>query len=63
MDERKDEEARLIEQHPQKKPYQKPVLIRLGSLRELTLMNGNHGNWDGGLMGKTKTGRGGHYGR
>lgn len=48
---------------PAKKPYQRPVLVRWGSLRDLTQAIGNSGASDGS-KGKTnnRTGRGGHYG-
>ena len=61
IDERKNEETSRGDQRPQKKPYRKPTLIRLGSLRELTKTVGKSGNWDGGLTGKNRTGRGGHH--
>jgi hypothetical protein len=45
-----------------KKDYYKPELVRLGTLRELTLSNTGGGNRDGGTHGASKfTGRGGHF--
>jgi hypothetical protein len=59
MDEPKETSA--DEQRPQKKPYQKPVLIRLGTQRELTRTTGHDGRADGGLVGMNRTGRGSHH--
>ncbi len=42
-----------------KKPYRKPVLIKLGSLRELTLKKNSKGAADG--KRNRFTGRGGHH--
>lgn len=60
MDEQRHKET-SAGPHAQKKLYQKPTLIRWGSLRDLTMTNGKSGNWDGGLVGRTRTGRGGHH--
>ena len=68
-------EGNLVEQLPErperesklrrasaKRPYQKPVLQRLGSLREMTMAVSNQGALDGGRTGnKRRTGRGGHH--
>lgn len=42
-----------------KKPYRKPVLLKLGSLRELTLKKNSKGAADG--KRNRFTGRGGHH--
>ena len=42
-----------------KKPYQKPVLVKLGTLRDLTLKKNSIGQPDG--KRNRFTGRGGHY--
>lgn len=45
-----------------KRPYQKPLLQRLGSLREMTMAVSNQGALDGARTGnKRRTGRGGHH--
>lgn len=45
------------------KPYQKPVLKKLGSLRDVTLTVNRDGAADGARTGNRRnTGRGGHYG-
>lgn len=44
---------------PPKKPYEKPVLRNLGSLRDLTMTKVAAGNNDG--KSKRFTGRGGHH--
>ena len=44
---------------PPKKPYEKPVLSNLGSLRDLTMTKVAAGNKDGNK--NRFTGRGGHY--
>lgn len=47
---------------PAKKPYQKPILQCLGSLREMTTAVSNQGALDGARTGnKRRTGRGGHH--
>lgn len=46
-----------------KKPYERPVLVRWGSLKDITQTQGTGPLADGGLKSSTnKTGRGGHYG-
>lgn len=55
----KTEEASGLELSLAKKAYEKPVLTRLGALRELTMTKTSSGGKDG----KTSrfTGRGGHH--
>lgn len=53
------EETPPVIQTASKKAYRKPVLIRLGSLREMTLSVSNKGGTDGGRTGNKRfTGRG-----
>lgn len=42
-----------------KKPYEKPVLTKLGALRDLTMTKNSKGGRDG--KNSRFTGRGGHY--
>ena len=44
---------------PPKKPYEKPALSKLGSLRDLTMTKNAAGKSDG--QKNRFTGRGGHY--
>lgn len=44
-----------------RKPYRKPVLVKLGSIRDVTLANNNQGNRDGGKGFASRTGRGGLF--
>lgn len=44
-----------------RKPYRKPVLVKLGSIRDVTLANNNQGNRDGGKGFASRTGRGGIF--
>ena len=44
-------------QMPERKPYQRPVLVSLGTLRDLTTTTSGFGNPDGGK--KQRTARGG----
>ena len=46
-------------QPPAKKPYEKPALSKLGSLRDLTMTKNAAGKSDG--QKNRFTGRGGHY--
>lgn len=46
-----------------RRAYQKPVLVTLGAMRDVTLSVSQQGNSDGGRTGNRRyTGRGGHYG-
>jgi hypothetical protein len=46
-----------------KQPYQRPLFIKWGTLKEMTQQKGTGPNADGGIKSATnKTGRGGHYG-
>ena len=58
MDDDGDRQSLATTNAKAKKPYQKPVLIRLGSLREMTRTVGFKGSADGKLL---RTGRGGHH--
>lgn len=55
----KIEEASDAAPLPPKKPYEKPVLSNLGSLRDLTMTKVAAGTKDG--KSNRFTGRGGHY--
>lgn len=55
----KTEEASGSEQSLAKKAYEKPVLTRLGALRELTMTKSNSGGKDG--KNNRFTGRGGRH--
>ena len=47
-----------------KRPYQRPILRRLGSLRDMTMAVSSEGSTDGARTGppsKRRTGRGGHH--
>jgi hypothetical protein len=44
----KELEIEQGEKKQQKKPYEPPVLVQWGSLREITQKNGWNGNSDGG---------------
>jgi hypothetical protein len=45
-----------------KKPYERPVLAKWGSLRDMTQSTGSSGKSDSGGKGWSKnTGRGGHF--
>lgn len=61
LPERPDRESKL-QGASAKRPYQKPILQRLGSLREMTMAVSNQGANDGGRTGfRRRTGRGGHH--
>lgn len=47
---------------PAKKPYKSPVLVKLGSLRDMTMSNWGGGRKDGQRRGPRYTGRGGVFG-
>lgn len=55
----KIEQSSSATQPPAKKPYEKPVLSNLGSLRDLTMTKFAAGKSDG--QKNRFTGRGGHY--
>lgn len=55
------EEASATEQNAAKKPYERPVLLRWGSLRDLTMTIGQVGKFDWGYGRNKYTGRGGLY--
>ena len=51
-----------VEASTTREPYRRPVLVRLGSLREMTLSASQSGNSDGATSGRNrKTGRGGKF--
>lgn len=43
-------------------PYRRPVVVQLGSIRDLTLSGGFSGTKDGGKTFPNRTGRGGRFG-
>lgn len=48
--------------NPARQPYRRPVLVQLGSIRDLTLDTGGSGHMDGGKgAGQNRTGRGGLF--
>lgn len=53
------DEASRTDTAPAKKPYKSPVLVKLGSLRDMTTSNWGGGRKDGQKKGPRYTGRGG----